>query len=132
MKLNSYMQFSLIYIKSNKNMIHYFYNQNNGNIFMYITLFIFILFFLIKKIRLFYSGFNNISYISDKIYLNANNYICILTVEKIRLLLNVTLKKVHVIQELPPLSENVLQQQKKCSLYTKSLNLLKSIIFWFK
>ncbi|VFP83522.1 hypothetical protein [Buchnera aphidicola] len=132
MKLNTYMQFSYIYNISHKNMIHYFSNQNNGSIFMYVILFIFVFLFLIKKIKSFYSSFNNTGYITDKIYLNSNHYICILNVEKIRLLVDVNLKKIHVIQELPPIKENALKKQKKFSFYSKSINFFKSIISWFK
>ncbi|WP_232036816.1 flagellar biosynthetic protein FliO [Buchnera aphidicola] len=99
---------------------------------MYSFLFIFFILFLIKRCNLFYWNKNNVSYITDKVYLNPDHYICILHIEKTRLLLAVTLTKINVIHELPSNLKTVIKNKNKCSFYSKPLKLLKSIIFWFK
>lgn len=85
-----------------------------GNIGMWyicIILFCFFLFCWLKKMNLCpWNTRSNDMYISDKIYFSSHQYICVLHINKSKLLLSVTQKSINILYVFPD-NQGILSQK---------------------
>ncbi|VAX76271.1 flagellar biosynthetic protein FliO [Buchnera aphidicola] len=134
MKLFNLIQLKSIYIFNHAILKKYIGVSSMISVLLYILGIFLFLFVLVKIFRLFNhkSNMNNYMYITDRIYLNSTQYVCILNINNMRLLLSVTNSAINLIHILPPNENIIIKKQKQYFIFTLFLNIFRLILGFFR